>query len=67
MEIPIKMDDLGYHHFRKHPYMEHLLCISVDRLDFILSLPHAGIGMIHSGVIMYMLIYMHYEYAYILI
>ena len=40
-------------------YMEHLLCISVDRLDFILSLPHAGIGMIHSGVIMYMLICMH--------
>ena len=21
MEIPIKMDDWGYHHFRKHPYM----------------------------------------------
>ena len=21
MEDPIKMDDLGYHYFRKHPYM----------------------------------------------
>ena len=24
MENPIKMDDLGYHHFRKHPYIWHL-------------------------------------------
>ena len=22
MENPIKMDDLGYHYFRKHPYNE---------------------------------------------
>ena len=33
MEIPIKMDDWGYHHFRKHPYAQSLFWENLLKLS----------------------------------